>query len=233
MSTKVLVRPGPETFRAIASPWHTSLLLVVQGLLAYWGKVRTDHVRTLLDPDRVSIYGRTIFFEWLVLALVIAGVWLHGSSVLTVLGERWRSARQVLVDIGIAVLFLIGSSIVISMISSHGGGDDSATQFILPHGNVEMALWVVLSITAGFCEEAVYRGYLQRQFMAWTRNVPAGILLSAAAFGVSHSYQGFRHAFNIGLLGVMGGMLAYWRKSVRPGMISHALQDVLGGLIRH
>ena len=37
----------------------------------------------------------------------------------------------------------------------------------------------------------------------------------------------------ISLMGAMSGVLAYWRRSVRPGMIAHALQDVLGAFIRH
>jgi hypothetical protein len=31
----------------------------------------------------------------------------------------------------------------------------------------------------------------------------------------------------------MAGLLAHWRKSVRPGMMAHTLQDVLGGIIQH
>ena len=98
---------------------------------------------------------------------------------------------------------------------------------------VEKELWVVLSITAGICEEAIYRGYLQRQFMALTKSVPLGIVFSALVFGAAHSYQGLAQAMLIGTLGAMGGTLAYWRRSVRPGMIAHVLQDVLGGFIRH
>ena len=39
-----------------------------------------------------------------------------------------------------------------SMVGSHGGAGDQATHFLLPQGRVEIALWVVLSITAGICE---------------------------------------------------------------------------------
>ncbi len=67
--------------------------------------------------------------------------------------------------------------------------------------------------------------------MALTKSAPAGILLSAAAFGAAHMYQGFRRATLIGLLGAMLGILAYWRRSVRPGMIAHAWQDSLGGVV--
>jgi len=27
------------------------------------------------------------------------------------------------------------------------------------------------------------------------------------------------------------GLLAHWRKSLRPGMLAHALQDVIGGMV--
>jgi membrane protease YdiL (CAAX protease family) len=74
---------------------------------------------------------------------------------------------------------------------------------------------------------------LQKQFIALTTSVPAGILLSALAFGLAHSYQGFARASMIGVMGAMSGVLAYWCRSVRPGMIAHALQDVLGAFIRH
>jgi uncharacterized protein len=96
-----------------------------------------------------------------------------------------------------------------------------------------MVVWILLSLSAGMCEEALYRGYLQRQFIAVARNVPAGILLSGALFGLAHSYQGFGQVLQIAVLGVMSGVLAHWCKSVRPGMIAHALQDVMGGLLRH
>jgi uncharacterized protein len=122
---------------------------------------------------------------------------------------------------------------VTSIFGSHARKDDRATQFLLPQGGVEITLWVALSIMAGICEEAVYRGYLQKQFMALTKNIPAGIVLSALAFGVAHSYQGFARASLISLMGAMSGILAYWRRSVRPGMIAHALQDVLGAFVHH
>jgi membrane protease YdiL (CAAX protease family) len=227
------VEPRLDTFRPVASPWHTVVVLAVIGALAFRGGLRAHQMRTIVNPDRIILYERTIMFEWLVLGLVLVGVWLSGSSLLTVLGDRWRSARQFLRDVGIGLLFLIVTILVTSIVGSHGGTGDKATQFLLPQGGRELALWIVLSITAGICEEAVYRGYLQKQFMALTRSVPAGIVLSALAFGAAHSYQGFARASLIGVMGAMGGILAYWCRSVRPGIIAHALQDVLGGFVRH
>jgi uncharacterized protein len=94
-----------------------------------------------------------------------------------------------------------------------------------------MSMWILLSVTAGICEETVFRGYLQRQFMALTKSVPIGILLSAVAFGAAHSYQGLAGAARIGLQGALLGILANWRKSVRPGMIAHAWGDAFAGAL--
>jgi membrane protease YdiL (CAAX protease family) len=171
-------------------------------------------------------------FQWLMFGLVILGVWLSGSPLATVLGDRWRSVREVLRDIGIAAAFLVLSIMLGSILGSHmqGGAPDPAMQFLFPRGSGEVTLWISLSVTAGICEEAIYRGYLQRQFISLTKNVSLGIMLSAAVFATSHAYQGFRHAVEVGVAGGMAGILAHWRKSVRPGMIAHALQDILGGL---
>ena len=228
----VTAKLSADIYRPVASLWHTALVLLVEGVLSYRGAMRFGKLHALAEGNRAGLYERTMISEWMMLGLVLAGVWWHGSSLLTVLGERWRSLGQFLRDLGIAMLFLM-VTIAIGSVFGHGGGDESAARSILPQGPTEMWLWVALSVTAGICEEAIFRGYFQRQFIAVTRNVPAGIVLSAALFGGAHLYQGVSQALQIGLLGVMGGIVAYWCKSVRPGMIAHSLQDILGGLVRH
>lgn len=220
-----------DEYRTVASLWHTLLVLVVQGVLSYRAAVSFGKVHALVDGNRAGLYERTMVTEWVMLGLVLIGVWWHGSSLLTVLGERWRSVRHLLRDVGIAVLLLMVTIAISSF--GRGAGNASAAHSILPQGRTEIWLWVALSVTAGICEEAIYRGYLQRQFIAVTKNVPAGIVLSAAAFGGAHLYQGVPQALKIALLGVVCGIVAYWCKSVRPGMISHAWQDILGGLAHH
>jgi hypothetical protein len=229
---KITAKLSADIYRPVASLWHTALVLLVQGFLSYRGATRLGKLQTLAEPHRAGLYERTIFTEWMMLAVVLAGVWGHGSSLLTVLGERWKSVEKFLRDLGIAVLFLM-VTIALGSVFGHAKGDASAARAILPQGRTEMWLWMALSLTAGICEEAIYRGYFQRQFIALTKNVPAGIVLSAALFGAAHLYQGISQALQIGLLGVLGGIVAYWCKSVRPGMIAHTLQDILGGLVRH
>ena len=232
MDTPALDQPASDRHPQIASPIHTILVLAALAGWAFWHKSFADQLSAAANPNRVRFYIVTLLYEWLLFVLVVAGVRHHGASVLVVLGDHWHSVREVLRDIGIAAGFWIVAAILLWifgwLLRIAGLGRNVS---MLPHGGIELTLWIALSVTAGICEETIFRGYLQRQFMALTKSTPAGILLSAAAFGAAHAYQGFRMVILIGLYGTMFGILAYWRGSVLPGVIAHAWQDSLNGVL--
>ncbi|MGO9303749.1 MAG: CPBP family intramembrane glutamic endopeptidase, partial [Candidatus Korobacteraceae bacterium] len=59
----------------------------------------------------------------------------------------------------------------------------------------------------------------------------AGVLLSALVFGASHGYEGAARMILIAIFGLMFGLLSWWRKSLRTGMMAHAWHDALSGAI--
>jgi len=233
METSALDPSCSDRYRKVASPIHTTVVLAALAGLAFAHKISADHVSAGAHPNRVRSYLLILLFEWLLFGLVMAGVWRNGTSVRVVLGDRWHSAGQVLRDIGIAIGFWIVAAGLLALIGwlLRIHEDGAAITAMLPHGGVELACWIALSVSAGICEETIFRGYLQPQFMALTKSASAGILLSAAIFGAAHAYQGFRMTILIALYGAMFGILAYWRGSVRPGMIAHAWQDSLNGIL--
>jgi membrane protease YdiL (CAAX protease family) len=233
MENVVVEAPASRPAAPIASSMHLGLVVALLGLWSYRGATATDRVAQMVTGGRAGFYLRTAGFEWAMLGVVLLGVRLHGSSVYAVIGERWRSAREIARDIGIAAAFWVISTMLLSMPSlhDHSGPTSPTVQAMLPTGWLESTLWVGLSITAGICEEAIYRGYIQRQLIAFTTSVPAGIALSAIAFGLAHSYQGPIGAARIAIGALMLGVLAYWRKSVRPGMMAHAFGDAFAGVL--
>jgi membrane protease YdiL (CAAX protease family) len=111
-----------------------------------------------------------------------------------------------------------------------GGNPDSALANITPKTGFELVVWLGLAATAGFCEELVFRGYLTRQFSAWTGSCVLGVVLQGVAFGLAHGY--YRQIMVVVMVqGWLLGLLAYWRKSLRPGMLAHGLQDGIAGLV--
>jgi uncharacterized protein len=225
--------------RYVASPIHTIALLLMLGAWAFLSWFAAGRVRVNLNPHRVPMYLLTIVSEWLVFAYVVAGARRKGASISLVLGNRWSSGRQLLRDIGIAAAFWVISVGILAFFALllHIDSSSRTVQFMLPHGALELTLWVALSVSAGICEETIFRGYLQREFIAFTRSTPVGIVLTAVAFGAGHAYQGWRLTILIGIYGLMFGVLAYWRGNIRPGMMVHAWQDsfsgILGSLLRH
>jgi membrane protease YdiL (CAAX protease family) len=208
-------------------------VLVVVAINAYYGTIRSAHQRAGLGPSRPYMYLRAMLFEFVVLAIVVLGVRIRGGSLQAIFGQHWHSLGQLVTDLGLGVSLLLASTVVASMSGSHqreGSADDSI-RYLLPQTSNEIMMWMALSITAGICEEAIYRGYLQRQLTGLTRSVAAGIVLSAAAFGAAHAYQGPQRASVIATSALLFGLLAQWRRSVRPGMIAHSLQDAVAPLL--
>jgi membrane protease YdiL (CAAX protease family) len=224
--------PRADAAGPIASPIHLLIVLGMMGFWAYRGAVDAD-VLTHARINRVAFYIVTIVFEWLMLGVVVLGVRLHRSPMSTVFGERWRSMREVARDVGIAAAFWLVSAIILSATIGHPkeAAPSDVVQALLPRGALESALWIAVSVTAGICEEGIYRGYLQRQLIAFSRSPAIGIVGSAIVFGAGHAYKGGAGAVRIVLFGALFGILAYWRKSVRPGMIAHAFTDSFAGVL--
>jgi len=220
---------------AIAPAWHTIGLLLILGLVTLSmyliGADRLGHAQ-----NRVLGYGITMAIEWLMVAFIWLGTRWHGPSLRTLTGRNSPTWRSVARDLGLAAVFLFVANLILGVVGFilarfiHAT-PDAAIRNLLPKTGLEVAVWLLLSLTAGICEEMIFRGYLQRQFTAWTGNAAAGIALQGIVFGVAHAYQGPKQILVIVVYGCMFGSLAWWRKSLRPGMAAHFLQDGVGGLL--
>jgi membrane protease YdiL (CAAX protease family) len=100
----------------------------------------------------------------------------------------------------------------------------------LPQRALEITLWIGVCVSAGFCEELVFRGYFQKQFEAFTHSRWIALFLQAVLFGISHGYQGIEACVKIACYGALFGLLAVWRGSLRPGMMAHAWSDIFSGI---
>jgi membrane protease YdiL (CAAX protease family) len=115
----------------------------------------------------------------------------------------------------------------------HSADHAEVGRSLLPQGVTESVLWILLSLSAGFCEEITFRGYFQRQFEALTGSKGVALVMQAALFGIAHAYQGLWSALAVTAYGALFGAIALWRGSLRAGMVAHALTDVLLGLGGH
>ena len=222
------LRPQP---RLAAPLWHTLGLLLMQ-LAVSLALVRMRS-RGLAaggqHHENIIRYLAVIASEWALFFYVWLGGLIPGATrVRELVGGRWSNRKDVLRDIGIAAGFwILATAVAVLMDFVLGPSHLESVGFLNPRGVAEVTLWVMMSLSAGFCEELVYRGYLQRQFLALTSCVSVAVLVQAVLFGIAHWYQGVKMMIVIAVLGVLLGILAHWRKSLRPGMIAHAWGDIV------
>jgi membrane protease YdiL (CAAX protease family) len=225
--------PDPENSGSFIAPaWHSAAVLLLLLGFSFVG-ARVELPALFPVQGRAVMYLLGIVMEWAVVGFIAWGLARRGGRLSDLVGDGWTRPINVLRDLGIALAFLIvvGGFVMQGLAALLRAAPTRAVGALLPQTHLEMILWVLLSVTGGFCEEVIYRGYLQRQFSALTRSLMGGIALQAAVFGLSHGYQGWKLMFIIALYGAGFGLLAQWRRSLRPGILAHALQDIASGLL--
>ena len=221
------IETSPESpiqrFEKVASPAYTLFLLLVLAVVAVLGYFSTHRPGAVHGANRLFFYLATMAWESLLVAYIYGGLRRREKSIRNIAGLRWKSAFDFFIDIAIAFGFWIAAIFVLGIVSRlvHATGMAETARRLAPQGLFESLLWITLSVTAGICEETIFRGYLRRQ-LAWTRSAPIGVLLSAALFDAGHVYQGARATVAIGLYGLMFAILAEARRNLRPGIMTHA-----------
>ena len=233
--------------RGLLAPWwHTTLMvLLILGLsIAGVRQMRSFGNQPL---HLSSNYTLTIVYEWVLAGMAVWGISMRKVPLRQLLGERRPGAHAWLVDIGVAMGFWAVSLVVLGLLGEvlvkvSGSHIDpqkigDVTQKLAPVSGWEMLLFLVLSISAGICEELVFRGYLQQQFARMGRGMGVGVTLSALVFGGAHGYEGIAGVLLIAAYGAMFGVLALKRRGLRTGMIAHAWHDAVSGvalvMLRH
>lgn len=233
MSARIPLAPSINATdrRAIAPLWHTVGLLLILALLTYGG-MRTHGTSTKAGPaaNLLRLYLTVMAGEWALVFYVWRGIRRRGLTLRELIGGKWADVSAFGRLLVTAVVFwFVWEAAARAMHLLLGPSNATNVTAMLPQSSVQIVVWCMVSCTAGFCEEVLYRGYLQRQFAAWTGSAPAAIAIQAVIFGASHGYLGAKQVVIISVLGALYGMLAHWRRTLVPGIAAHAWSDIYGG----
>lgn len=155
--------------------------------------------RSLETLRFVSGYHR---WEWLAVALGLAAA----GFMLWQLASVLRKVRE-------------GKKIQLGM------GDLRA---LAPRTPAELRLFDMVSVTAGVCEEILYRGILLVVLGAAVGLWPA-VALSSVIFGLGHVYQGLEGLVKTTVVGLIMALLTVFSGSLLIAVILHAVIDLTSG----
>lgn len=224
----------PDSGRTLLAPvWHTGLLATAVMAASLLG-LRTQ---SLMAAHHVRLYLETIGWEWALAAAVLWGLRIRRSPLDAVLGRPEPGLRGWAHDALAAAIFWIGSAVVLAAVAvllklAHLQLPEKSLSGFAPNKPGELLLFLVLSVSAGVCEELLFRGYFQQQFarLAGGR-VWAGVLGGSLLFGLAHLYEGAAGVVAITIFGGMFSLLALRRGNLRAGMMAHAWHDALSGVM--
>ena len=111
------------------------------------------------------------------------------------------------------------------------GPQKQQLMWMLPHRIGDLWWWGLVALTAGVCEEIVFRGVLltlwQRILGSWS----ASVAVCATVFMVAHFVQGWRAMLLIGLLAVGFHLIVRLTGDLYTAMAIHIVYDFLAGLV--
>jgi len=219
-------------------PWDFWLIFLALGVLLPWrGRARMrkllamPHVSSM---ERLVLYASTIAFQWLAVAVVGWLLWVHGYTA-PQLGLLFHDKTKLLIA-GVVGAAVIGSLQWLNLrrvgripVESRGPLQAIAER-ILPQSPVELLPYLALAITAGLCEEFLYRGFAMAALVHAGLTSWLVVLVSSLLFGLAHSYQGRGGIVMTFVVGLVLGASRLTYTSLVPAIFWHSAVDIVAGL---
>jgi membrane protease YdiL (CAAX protease family) len=183
-----------------------------------------QHTRAIL-----KFYFVVTAFLWFCFAVAFVGIRRRGTITWQELvGAKWRNWQAIIRHLGIALGTLLTMAVIGNLSNAFLGllQRDSATfHWMVAQNTIEALASLGAALTAGFVEEFVFRGYIQRQCEAVFGSTVVASILQLIIFTAGHFYQGWIRLIPVFLIGILLTIVALWRKSLVPGMVAHGLGD--------
>jgi len=219
-------------------PWDILLIFFVLGVVVPWrGRKRLQQLlaKPQVEPaERLSLYWSTIAFQWIAVAVVAWRAWAHGLT-------AQRLGLVMPHPFWLTLITVFGAAVIVTLqwlnlrrmgrsASPLRGPIQALAERILPQSTAELVPFLALAVTAGLCEEFLYRGFAMA--MIARVGLPTGvvILFSSILFGLAHLYQGRAGFVSTMVLGLLFGIARAVLGSLVPVIVWHTGVDVVAGI---
>jgi len=217
---------------AAAVALAAALAVYAVAIEPWWGARVARRLRATRDPGaRVGVYKLILAVDWTHTAVALLAFALSGLAAPDVfLAAPDLGGLGGMIVLGAAVGLLAGA--VGGLVAARRGGPAPPTpgdfEALVPRTHRERRWFAAVAVTAGVCEEILYRGVLLAGASLLLPGAPLWALALglAAVFGLAHLYQGPSGVAATAAVGAMLGVLVAVTGSLLPAIVLHALMDL-------
>jgi membrane protease YdiL (CAAX protease family) len=219
-------------------PWDFWLIFIVLAVILPWrGHLRLKKMLAIPQMgsrERLALYFSTIVFQWMAAAVVAWRAWARGMTT-EELGLRIHGRG------GIFLAAVVGGATLGALqwlnLRRMGRSSGKARRFmqalaekILPQSRAEMIPYLALAVTAGLCEEFLYRGFAMGVLTKAGLPIWGVVLLSSILFSMAHLYQGRGGLVSTLVIGAVFAVARIAYDGIVPVIVWHAAIDAVAGV---
>ncbi|MGD8190976.1 CPBP family intramembrane glutamic endopeptidase [Brevibacillus ginsengisoli] len=220
-------------------------LLIYEPIVGKRDFIRFQRRITEHPGERIRYYITTMVTLWIP-TIYLLGVTIAQGLPRQSLGLNWidptTSALPLWLRwlvIGLFMLYFFG--VAFNLVFSRLNADfrerltqDSQKQpdyfpYLRPYSSKERSLWVLVSLTAGVCEELLCRAFPLLFLTSYLHNfsLVVYLMISSVMFGLIHYYQGFNGVIKTSISGLFLALIYLSFQSILPAILIHAVMDLM------
>jgi membrane protease YdiL (CAAX protease family) len=182
------------------------------------------------DHYRLVDYKQTIFIFWMVTLLIIGNAFFGKSMPL----DFYPTFNTVGIVLASIILLFIGLQIVTSKVSTREKAESIIEKMkdsyhYLPKSRHEFIWFNLLSLSAGVCEEIIFRLFMF-SYLLETTNVATAFILTNIIFAITHIGSGKQNMIGAFILGLLFTAIYYFT-NIWLAMILHTAIDISTGAL--
>jgi membrane protease YdiL (CAAX protease family) len=219
-------------------PWDFWLIFLFLGIVVPWrGAVRLKKLLALPSvsiKEKLVLYGSTMAGQWVITGFVAWRALARGLSSGALGLSRLSGASAIMGSIALA---LIAGALHWFNLRRVGKSPGRAAELmralagrILPVHPAELFPYFALAVTAGVCEEFLYRGFAMGALVRVGLPAWGVVILTAVLFGLAHAYQGRSGILGTFVMGILLGVVRLAYDTLVAVIMMHAVMDLVAGI---
>jgi uncharacterized protein len=220
--------------------WDFALILAFLALaVPFFGRRRVQKLIRMPGTtrrERFRLYFSTAIFQWLATGIILWRCRARGLSCADLGLGVPKPLLAILVAASITTLIVFNQVFSLKQLTAETGEAQAMlvqlARKVFPQAPSERPAFAGLVVSVAFCEEVIYRGFVQRVFLNWSGGlVGVAIVGSAILFGVAHLYQGRRGLISTTVVGLVFAAVRAGTESLLPVMVAHFVADLMAGFL--